>query len=123
MRAIEVEYEMTEDQFIEELDEIYGQVDICGYKYSSGRALLELDPIAFRCGKSDSEASHEVEEWECSNCHKTYDNESEAEDCCLVECKECEQKLPPNEVDSGGLCDTCSINKRENESNKTEGIE
>lgn len=35
------------------LDEIHGRVKICGYEYSSSRALEEVDPTAYRCGYAD----------------------------------------------------------------------
>jgi len=43
----------TDEQYSDFLDELYGAVDICGYKYSSSYALQELDPIAYNCGFSD----------------------------------------------------------------------
>lgn len=35
------------------LNEVYGEVDICGYKYASAHALYELDQIAYRTGFND----------------------------------------------------------------------
>lgn len=35
------------------LDEIYGEVEICGLEYCSSRALKMLDEVAYRCGKND----------------------------------------------------------------------
>ena len=37
-----------EDRFQEDLDEVYGEVDIAGYSMSTGRILREIDYIAFR---------------------------------------------------------------------------
>lgn len=37
----------------EMLDEVYGDAEVCGYTYSSSRALKELDPIAYDCGFND----------------------------------------------------------------------
>lgn len=45
----------VENQYDELLDEMYGDVLICGYVFSSSRALKELDPIAYRCGLLDFE--------------------------------------------------------------------
>lgn len=39
--------------FADFLDEIYGEVEICGHKYQSSSVLEEVDPIAYRCGFSD----------------------------------------------------------------------
>ena len=36
------------------LDDAYGDVEICGYTYSSSRAFEEIDPTAFRCGLLDN---------------------------------------------------------------------
>lgn len=37
-----------EDSFEEGLSDSWGTVSVCGYEYDAGRALRELDPIAFR---------------------------------------------------------------------------
>jgi hypothetical protein len=50
---------MDENKFEELLNELFGVVTICGYKYGQGTALRQLDPIAFRCAMADYE---EVEE-------------------------------------------------------------
>ncbi len=56
-------WEMSEDDYEELLDELYGDVQIGSYSYSSGRALKEIDPIAFRCGISEEECpEHEIDE-------------------------------------------------------------
>lgn len=71
-----VEHEYTDDEWIEYLDEIYPEVNVCGYYYSSGYLLKLIDPIAFDIGKSDAMR------WECSECGKVYDEEDNAENCC-----------------------------------------
>jgi hypothetical protein len=81
MKAREVEYEMTEQEYEDRLDEIYGEVEICGMTFNSGRALKELDPTAFRCGKGDYESTQDST-WLCGECDSDYDNEDEAEACC-----------------------------------------
>ncbi len=43
----------TYESYSNFLDEIYGEVEICGYQYSSSYALQKLDPIAYNCGFSD----------------------------------------------------------------------
>lgn len=50
------------DAYDEWLDECYGDVDICGYKYSASRALEEVDPVAYRCGFSDYLDSLDIED-------------------------------------------------------------
>jgi len=46
------EYEALK-QYDEMLDELYGEIKICGYEYSASNALKEVDPIAYRCGFND----------------------------------------------------------------------
>lgn len=43
----------ADEHYDEWLDEIYGDVEICGLTYSSSYALKEIDPIAYRVGVSD----------------------------------------------------------------------
>jgi hypothetical protein len=47
-----------EEEALEEyramLDDAYGDVEICGYTYSSSRVFEEIDPTAFRCGLLDN---------------------------------------------------------------------
>jgi hypothetical protein len=52
------------DEYIDMLNEIYGDVIICGYTYGHGNALEAIDPVAFRCGLGDyeSEIQSELEE-------------------------------------------------------------
>ena len=42
-----------EDAFSECLDDCWEPASVCGYEYAAGRALRELDPVAFRCGFLD----------------------------------------------------------------------
>lgn len=51
------EYIMSDSEYENYLDEIYGEVKIAGYKFNTGRALKELDPIAFSVSKSDVSGS------------------------------------------------------------------
>jgi len=52
---------MTDAEFIEFLNENEDLVVIFGMTYSAGNVLFEMDPIAFRCMKSDYEALLEEE--------------------------------------------------------------
>lgn len=97
MRAKEIEYEMSESEYEDVLDEIYGDVQIAGLSYSTGQALREIDPTAFRCGKVDYEAE-QPSKWECGECGAEYDNEDEAEDCCKESCDSCGGLFPPDEL-------------------------
>lgn len=82
------EHEMTDSEYEDYLNEIYGDVEICGQWFSSGRALRKLDEIAFNCSKS------ELTQWKCSECGDVYSDESEAEECwktcCdVIDCDKC----------------------------------
>ena len=43
----------TEVLYADMLDECYGECEIAGMKFTTSRALKELDPTAFRCGEAD----------------------------------------------------------------------
>lgn len=46
--------ENVEDYYWDDyLDEIYGEVEICGHEYYASRALYLVDEIGYRCGKND----------------------------------------------------------------------
>ena len=81
MDAQELERELTDDKYEEFLDEVYGEVSVCGITFDAGRILRKLDPIAFRCGKNDYESMLDPI-WVCGECGEEYDEEWEAEDCC-----------------------------------------
>jgi len=42
-----------EARYEEDLNDAYGEVEVCGYTYSAGTVLKTIDPIAFRCGFVD----------------------------------------------------------------------
>jgi len=47
--------EADDDAYDEWLDEVTGDVQIGSLTYSASRVLSEIDPIAYRCGRSDWE--------------------------------------------------------------------
>lgn len=51
-REVLTEREVLE-MYRDSLNDCYGTVSICGYEYEAGRALEDIDPVAFRCGFSD----------------------------------------------------------------------
>lgn len=57
-------YESTDDEYDSYLDEIYGDIDICNTPYSASYALKTLDPIAYRCGKSDYDSEKDLDDVE-----------------------------------------------------------
>jgi len=68
------EYSCTDYEYNEYLDNIFDEVEICGLTFSVSYALKELDPIVYRCGKSDYEAGFELE-----NCEEYKDMISDLE--------------------------------------------
>lgn len=56
--------DISNSEYMEMLDEIYGEVTICGMAYSAGAAREACDPVAFRVGLGDyeSEIQGELEE-------------------------------------------------------------
>jgi len=50
-----IEENNTEEAYEDTLNDIYGDVSICGQERPSGTVLKEIDPIAFNCGMSDNE--------------------------------------------------------------------
>lgn len=56
------EVEVSEEDYDNFLDDIYGDVSICGYDYSASEALKSIDPVAYRCGKSDYEANFDLDD-------------------------------------------------------------
>lgn len=55
------EVSLSNSEYIDYLDEIYGDVEVCGYTYGAGSLLESQDPVAFRCGKSDYESEIQSE--------------------------------------------------------------
>lgn len=69
------EYSCTETEYDNWLDEVYGDVNICGYTYSASQALENVDPTAYRCGKSDYESEYDLD-----NCEEYTDLQNELEE-------------------------------------------
>lgn len=85
MKDIENELDI-ENEYNDMLDNMYGDIEICGNNYSASFALLNVDETAYRCGKCDYE-SEVVEdiEFQIKNLSKgdIYDGY-----CIEVECVE-----------------------------------
>ena len=58
------EYSCTESEYDEFLDENFEDVEVVGFTYSTSEALKRLDPIAYRCGKSDYESNFDLDDCE-----------------------------------------------------------
>jgi len=48
--------------YMEYLNDLHGDVDICGYSYQAGCALRELDPTAFSVGQADMECPDNIQD-------------------------------------------------------------
>lgn len=55
------EYEVTESEFDELLDECYPEVEVCGLTFYPSDVLKSCDPIAYRCAKSDYESNYDLD--------------------------------------------------------------
>nr|DAY73700.1 MAG TPA: hypothetical protein [Caudoviricetes sp.] len=55
-------YEMTDEEYDAILDECYEDIDVCGSLFSASYALKNLDPVAYRCGKSDYEGTKDLDD-------------------------------------------------------------
>ena len=101
-----IEREMDESAYDDMLDECYGDIEICGLRYSASCALKEVDPIAYRCGLSDQPLM-----FECPDCGALYEDEDEADDCCpLWICGECDREYDDEEEAD----DCCTEEPKEN---------
>lgn len=55
-------YESTDDEYDSYLDGCYSDIDVCGSTFSASYALKNLDPTAYRCGKSDYEGTKDLDD-------------------------------------------------------------
>lgn len=58
------EYECSDDEFSDWIDSIYPEVTIGSLTFSPSDIMKELDPIAYRCGKSDYESNYDLDDCE-----------------------------------------------------------
>ena len=61
------EYEASEEEFNNFLDDCYESVTIAGMDFYASDVLKSCDPVAYRCMKSDYESNYDVEdcaEWQ-----------------------------------------------------------
>lgn len=55
------EVELSNEEYNDYIDEIYEPVKVAGMKFNVSRILEEIDPVAWRCGKSDYESELDSE--------------------------------------------------------------
>ena len=58
------EYECSDDEFSDWIDSIYPEVTIGSLTFSPSEVMKELDPISYRCGKSDYESNYDLDDCE-----------------------------------------------------------
>ena len=56
------EYEISESDFDEFLDETEQSVNVCGIEFYPSDILKSCDPIAYRCAKSDYESNIDLDD-------------------------------------------------------------
>lgn len=58
------EYSCTDDEFGDWIDSIYPEVNIGSLTFSPSDVMKQLDPIAYRCAKSDYETDYDLDDVE-----------------------------------------------------------
>ena len=69
------EYEATDDEYDDFLDEVNPDISIGSLTYSPSQVLKSVDPVAYRCGKSEYEADYDL-----GSCEEYTDLQEEVED-------------------------------------------
>ena len=55
------EVSLSDSEYVDYLNEIYGSVEVCGHTFEQGDLLKDADPVAFDSGKSDYESEIQSE--------------------------------------------------------------
>ena len=58
------EYEVSESDFDEFLDDVEESVTVCGMTFYPSDILKSCDPVAYRCAKSEYESSYDLDDVE-----------------------------------------------------------
>jgi hypothetical protein len=69
---------MSDDEYEEILNELYGEVDICGELYNHGTVLRTFNPMRFNSYKADYESMYYM----CGECSSRHEEEDMARECC-----------------------------------------
>lgn len=69
------EYEATEQEYDDYLNDLYGSVECAGVITDASTFIADYDPTAYRCGKSDYEANYNLD-----NCDEYNELKEEVED-------------------------------------------
>ena len=68
------EYEASESEFDEFLDDIEGSITVAGMEFFPSDILKSCDPVAYRCSKNDYESNYDLD-----NCEEYSDLKDELE--------------------------------------------
>ena len=68
------EYEASESEFDEFLDDIEGGITVAGMEFFPSDILKSCDPVAYRCAKNDYESNYDLD-----NCEEYNDLKDELE--------------------------------------------
>lgn len=82
-----VRKDCSKDSYDDMLDES-GAIDIGYLSFYPSDILKNCDPIAYDCGYSEYEDSCE-DIYICGGCDTEYDDEEDADHCCMYECDNC----------------------------------
>lgn len=77
--------ELTDDEFIDILDDLNPEVKVCGLSMLQGRILYECDNTAFREAKNNYTDSDSHNDYICGVCNSEFRNEEYAENCCKLD--------------------------------------
>lgn len=55
------EVSLSDSEYVDYLNEIYGSVEVCGQTFDQGDLFKDADPTAFDCGKGDYESQLQSE--------------------------------------------------------------
>lgn len=58
------EYEVSESEFDDFLDDVESSVVICGMEFQASDILKSCDPVAYRCAKIDYESNYDLDDIE-----------------------------------------------------------
>ena len=100
----------TEDDYLQMLNEAYGEINICGQTFDAGSALKELDPTAFDVGFGDYQEYVDV--YLCPICEAEHEEDEDgAKYCCqsdatIYVCPVCGEEHEDDENGAKYCCQT-----------------
>lgn len=103
------EVSLSNSEYKEFLNEIYGTVTVCGQTFDQGDLFEDADPCAFSCGKSEYESQIQSElEEQLENEDSSDIDFKDGDEDDLQEDNECTCCNGTNEeLNEDGVCGTC----------------